>query len=129
MIRFLNWIRSHWLALTWLSLFVITILSLWPLDELESVPGSDKIHHLIAYALLMLPTALRKPKYWMLYGGLYIAFSGAIELIQPYVNRYGEWSDMLANTAGVVCGLVLAKILNGLFRDHLHPSLQKDSNS
>jgi hypothetical protein len=25
-----------------------------------------------------------------------------IEIIQPYVNRYGEWLDFLANTIGVI---------------------------
>ncbi|MGC9519267.1 MAG: hypothetical protein ACP5FP_06375 [Desulfuromonadaceae bacterium] len=29
-----------------------------------------------------------------------------IELIQPYVNRYAEWQDMLANTGGIIIGLV-----------------------
>ncbi|MFA5700695.1 MAG: hypothetical protein WC913_05405 [Desulfuromonas sp.] len=33
-----------------------------------------------------------------------------IELIQPYVNRYGEWQGMFANTGGIVVGL-LAGIL------------------
>ena len=76
------------------------------------MPGSDKTHHLIAYALLMLPTALRKPDKWILLGLFFIAYSGAIELLQPYVNRYGEWMDMLANSAGVICGLIIAELIN-----------------
>ncbi len=67
-----------------------TVLSLWPLENLPPVPGSDKVQHLIAYAALMFPIALRKPKYWPLIGLLFIAWSGPIELLQPYVNRYGE---------------------------------------
>ena len=98
-----------------LLLAFITFLSLWPLEELPSVPGTDKTHHFIAYAFLMLPTALRKPNRWVLFGLFFIAYSGAIELLQPYVNRYGEWNDMLANTAGVVCGLIIAEIVNFLF--------------
>jgi len=35
---------------------------------------------------------------------LYICLGGVIELIQPYVNRYGEWLDFIANTAGVLIG-------------------------
>ena len=115
MIRLLNIIKTNWIILTLFILLVITILSLWPLDELPSVPGTDKTHHLIAYAILMLPTALRKPDRWILFGLFFIAYSGAIELFQPYVNRYGEWLDMLANTAGVVCGLITAEIVNFLF--------------
>ncbi len=115
MVRLLALIKTNWLAFTLFTLVVITILSLWPLDELPSVPGTDKTHHLIAYAILMLPTALRKPNRWILLGLFFIAYSGAIELLQPYVNRYGEWLDMFANTAGVVCGFIIAEIFNFFF--------------
>ena len=115
MIKLLTLIRKNWIIFTLFILIVITILSLSPLDELPSVPGTDKAHHLIAYAILMLPTALRKPNRWVLFGLFFIAYSGAIELLQPYVNRYGEWNDMLANTAGIICGLFIAEIVNFLF--------------
>jgi hypothetical protein len=112
MTGFLNIIKAHWSIVTLATLAAITFLSLWPLNTLPSVPGTDKTHHLIAYTLLMFPTALRKPKNWMLIGLLFIAYSAAIELIQPYVNRYGEWMDMLANSAGVVCGALAAGLIN-----------------
>ena len=46
---------------------------------------------MIAYAILMLPTALRKPRHWKFIGVFFISYSGGIELVQPYVNRYGEY--------------------------------------
>ena len=115
MIRLLTFIKTNWIAFTLFTLTVITALSLWPLEKLPSVPGTDKTHHLIAYAVLMFPTALRKPNKWILFGLLFIAYSGAIELLQPYVNRYGEWLDMAANTTGVVCGLIIAELINNFF--------------
>jgi hypothetical protein len=108
----LHIIKAHWVIITVVTLAAITFLSLWPLETLPSVPGTDKTHHLLAYAFLMFPTALRKPKNWMLLGLLFIAYSAAIELLQPFVNRYGEWLDMLANSAGVVCGALAAGLLN-----------------
>ena len=36
------------------------------------------------------------------------AYGGLIELIQPYVNRYGEFSDFLADAAGAALGGLLA---------------------
>ena len=63
----------------------------------------------------MFPTALRKPDKWIMIGLLFIAYSGAIELLQPYVNRYGEWLDMAANTLGVICGLIVAELINRLY--------------
>lgn len=124
MAKLLSLIRKQWITITWLTLSGITIASLWPLDDAETIPGSDKVHHLIAYAALMFPTALRKPRKWMLYGLLFLTFSGAIELIQPYVNRYGEWADMLANAIGVVCGWILAEISLFMTRQELKPLRQ-----
>jgi len=101
-----------------ISLFiltVITLLSLYPLESLPSVPGSDKTHHFIAYAVLMFPAALKKPKYLPFIVLFFVSWSGAIELIQPYANRYGEWLDLAANTAGIVCGLLIALVVNWVF--------------
>jgi VanZ family protein len=118
MMILLTFIRTNWISITLLTLAAITALSLWPLEFLPSVPGSDKTHHFIAYAGLMLPTALRKPKYWLLIGLFFIGWSGAIEILQPYVNRYGEWLDLAANTAGIVCGLLIAQMIN-----HFYPAI------
>lgn len=105
-------IKNHWILLTLCVLTAITLLSLWPLKQLPAVPGTDKTHHLIAYALLMLPVALRRPDYWIGYGLLFIAYSGVIELIQPLVHRYGEWMDWLANATGVLCGTLIASLIH-----------------
>tara|TARA_R110002167_G_scaffold66848_2_gene189148 strand:+ start:1830 stop:2216 length:387 start_codon:yes stop_codon:yes gene_type:complete len=104
----LRFLQKHWLSITLFNLLMITALSLWPVDQLPEVPGSDKTHHLLAYALLMFPAALAHPRRWLLHGLFFIGWSGAIELIQPHMNRYGEWADMAANIAGVVMGYSLA---------------------
>jgi len=91
-------------ALSGMIAVAILWLSLTPLNELPPVPGGDKTHHLIAYSALALPTALAKPRLILPLAIPYIAMGGIIEWIQPYVNRYGEVLDFLANTAGVVIG-------------------------
>jgi len=105
-------INQYWLIITVFLLTAIATLSLWPVAHLPQVPGSDKTHHFIAYGALMLPVALRKPKYCLLITLAFAGFSGVIELIQPYVNRYGEWLDMAANVAGLACGAILAQVIN-----------------
>lgn len=80
------------------------MLSLIPLPELPLLPGTDKTHHLIAYGALMFPVALHRPQGWLYIALGFVAWSGVIELIQPFVNRYAEWLDLLANSAGVVVG-------------------------
>ena len=102
----------YWLALSALTLFSITLLSLWPLSNLPLMPGTDKTHHFIAYASLMLPAALAKPKHWPLIALFFISWSAAIELIQPLVNRYGEWLDLLANGLGVLASIVSVSTFN-----------------
>jgi VanZ family protein len=114
MIAITNFIKQFWLGITIVILVLITLASLYPVQYLPSVPGSDKTHHFIAYCALMLPTALRRPKYWLAFALLFITCSGLIELIQPHVNRYGEWLDLAANTGGVLLGIIIAQALHGL---------------
>nr|WP_319495558.1 VanZ family protein [uncultured Desulfobacter sp.] len=107
-------IKKRWKALTLLILTAITLLSLLPVAVLPPAPGTDKTHHFIAYAMLMLPVALRKPANWILFGVFFILYSAAIELIQPFVNRYGEWLDLFANSVGIICGVIIAWLINSI---------------
>lgn len=112
MLQFVNFIKQYWLLISAIILVLITVLSLTPMAQLPAVPGSDKTHHFIAYAGLFFPIALAKPKHCLMIGLALVLWSGAIELIQPSVNRYGEWLDLLANSIGLVCGFVLAQLIN-----------------
>ena len=104
----INFINKHWLAISIMILAGITLLSLAPLKELPEAPGSDKTHHLIAYTALAYPASLRRPAGWETIIILFAVYSGLIELIQPYVNRYGEWLDFFANLFGLLLGSLLA---------------------
>ena len=98
---------EHYLKISMLILLFISILSLYPVENLPSIPGTDKTHHLIAYAALAFPAAYSRSKSWFLLFPFFLLFSGVIELIQPFVNRYGEWLDMLANGLGLALGTIL----------------------
>lgn len=115
MSRLLVFIKRNWVVLALIQLVAVTALSLWPLQHLPSVPGTDKTQHLIAYAALMFPVAMRKPDNWLMLAILIIAYSGGIELIQPYVNRYAEWLDLAANSIGVISGVVAAELMKRWF--------------
>ena len=43
---------------------------------------------------------------------VYIALGGLIETFQPYVNRYGEWLDFIANVLGVMLGSLVGVCAN-----------------
>lgn len=112
--RLLHLIQSHWLLFTIIIILPISILSLYPVDSLPSVPGTDKIHHFIAYGALAFPLALARPKKWLIIIVLFLGYSGVIELIQPYVNRYGEWLDLGANGLGLAFGIVFASLARSI---------------
>lgn len=108
----LKFVEQYWLPLTMVSLALITLGSLAPLPALPEVPGTDKTHHLLAYAVLMFPAAWRRPSGWICLALLFATWSGVIELLQPHVNRYGEWLDFFANCAGLLMGIGLAWLIN-----------------
>lgn len=116
LLRFTHFVSTYWISITLIILTAITTLSLWPLNKLPAVPGSDKIHHFIGYAALIFPVVLRKPKYWPLICLFFVGWGGAIELVQPYVDRYAEWLDMAANIIGLAIGLMVAMLIN---RNHV----------
>ena len=119
-----KFIADYWFILSLFLLAIITVLSLSPLPELPKVPGGDKLHHLVAYASLAIPIAIagtrRKghPKLIMVLL-FYILWSGGIEILQPYLNRYGEWPDFFANALGVVSGALIGWGARVTFMRHL----------
>ena len=84
---------------------------------MPDVPGSDNTHHVIAYAALVIPTAIAIPRKIWMFALLYICFGGVIELIQPHVNRYGEWLDFTANMTGVLIGSVFSLLADKFIKD------------
>ena len=89
-------IQKYWLYITVIIAVSISTLSLWPVAHLPSVPGTDKTHHFISYGALMLPAALRQPKYLLVIVFIFLTFSGL---------------NMAANALGLVCGFIIAKII------------------
>jgi VanZ family protein len=84
---------------------VIALATLTPVPHMpEAPPGSDKLHHFVAFAALVFPAAAAVPRRLLWLAPLAVAYGGAIELIQPHVGREGEWGDFLANAIGVAIG-------------------------
>jgi VanZ family protein len=97
----------------------IGALSLAPLETLPSAPGSDKLHHFISYAALCFPLLVKDMGLARIVLPVAIAYGGLIELIQPYVNRYGEWLDFGANAAGCFIGAGLALLARSIWAKRL----------
>ena len=88
---------------------VIGMATLTPVEELPAVSGSDKLYHLISFAILTLPIAVIRPKALRVILILSVGYGGAIEVLQPLVDRNCELADFLADVGGVALGMTVSK--------------------
>lgn len=105
--------RHKTIALALSAALTVTIayLTLMPLNVPPSMPGSDKAHHFIGFAVLTLPCAVLFPRalLWLLPAA--VLFGGGIEIIQPSIGREGKWADFYADAIGAMSGVILGLIL------------------
>jgi hypothetical protein len=102
----------------WLTISLtisIAALTLIPFNVPADAPGSDKTHHLLAFAALTLPCAVLYPKALLRVALAAAVFGAVIEVIQPYVGRQGELADFIADLFGVGIGATLGLLLNFAF--------------
>ena len=93
---------------------LIGLATLTPVEELPAVSGSDKLYHLISFAILTLPIAVIRPKaVWVIFI-LSVVYGGAIELLQPLVDRNCELADFLADASGAMLGMALSRAFGRL---------------
>lgn len=117
--RMLNTLHTYWrrpidrgaVAISGLLILLITLLSLFPVDELPKIQGNDKLHHFIAYCAAILPVAIARSRLAIWLSPAIVLYSGLIELLQPFSNRYAEWADLGANTLGVFTGLFIGMLI------------------
>ncbi|CUX81416.1 MAG: VanZ like family [Roseibaca calidilacus] len=92
---------------------IVAVLLLQPLPEAVdfSLPHLDKLVHAAMFCTVALPAMLGLPRRWHgLVWGLVLAYSGLIELVQPYFGRGAEWADLAANGLGAGIALFLARV-------------------
>jgi VanZ family protein len=71
----------------------------------------DKYLHTLVYLFLSFSASLRKPANYILIFSYFSFFGLAIELIQPYFDRYFELFDILANSIGILLAITFADFL------------------
>lgn len=104
-------------AIFWLLLLAVVILSLMSIDTQQIFVWQDKVHHLVAYAVLfwcLLGAYEKQQNIWFL-GILLTIFSGLIEIAQSYTgHRQAELMDLLANGTGILL-VALLRVLKQRF--------------
>lgn len=93
---------------------LIAFLTLRPPIETGMPAGSDKIYHFVAFAALSFPLAVVRPRWSTFLLVLFTAYGAAIEIIQPYVGRSGEWADLLADVTGIAGGIAAGFLIRHL---------------
>jgi VanZ family protein len=86
----------------------VAALTLMPQASMPVGPqGVDKLYHMVAFAALIFPTAMLRPKSCLRFGCLAIVYGGIIEAIQPVFGRSADMSDFWADGLGVAMGIFL----------------------
>jgi VanZ family protein len=93
---------------------VVTLLTLSPVASLPPAPGGDKLHHFMGFAAIALPASFARPRAILWIVAAVTLHGIAIEIIQPFVGRYGEALDAVANTAGAAFGGIAGAVLRGV---------------
>jgi len=98
--------------------FTILYLSLRPIPETLNFSPNDKFNHVLAYTTLSCLICIGRRNIFQILC-LFLAtviFGGSVEIIQPYIGRYGEWQDFYANTVGSFIGTSLALLFYYQFK-------------
>jgi VanZ family protein len=102
-----------WLALGWALIIGAVIVSLAPGGSLPSTGASDKLEHAAAYALMTLWFAGIYPRSRYPMIGIALCTLGILlEWAQGamHMGRQRDFYDVVANTSGIVAGLIAARL-------------------
>lgn len=105
--------RLHraWLAIGWLGVAIVIVLSLVPRPPELGIEQGDKIQHFLAYGSLMVWFAQvrveRRDR--RVTAALLVTMGIALEFAQALTGyRFYSYADMAANTTGVILGWLAA---------------------
>ena len=113
----MTFLKYKGLYLTLVIAFLILFLSLQPPGEGDlNLLVSDKVLHLFAYCLLVLPISLERIFSRFSVFLFALAYGGCIELIQPFTGRQADIMDFFANAAGIILGILVARSLTLIFK-------------
>lgn len=102
--------RKFWLLIGWG--LVATVITLSIIPSPPEVGGSDKLHHLLAYGMLMgwFGQLYRQPRVRIFWFIGFVVMGITLEVIQGLGGvRYFEYADMVANALGALIGWALSR--------------------
>lgn len=103
--------RRAWIAAIALLLAVTVASSLLPFPSDLTEGGSDKVGHFLAYfALTLAGSGIVDGKRMWLVALRCVLLGLGLEVAQALLTetRHGDWADMAANAAGILCAWIIA---------------------
>ena len=91
---------------------VIAAATLTPRAGKLAPQGVAKLFHTAGFAVLVVPLLAVHLKTGLVIAPLALVLGGAVERIQPYVNRFGDFSEFWADFMGVLIGMNLTILFN-----------------
>lgn len=101
---------------------VVAVATLTPSDHMPAAPGSDKLHHFLAFGAVAFPMALARPAAFLWIVMAVSAYGGIIEIIQPFMGRHGDVRDAVTNALGALTGGASGALLRILMSRHQQAS-------
>ena len=98
------------LILTFIFTLFILVGTLTPIPQKIDAPGSDKWHHFITFAVLTYPMVAANKRLGFAIVLFGLCLGAGIEIIQPYVNRFGDLNDFKADCIGILLGYFSGKL-------------------
>ena len=122
--------RRAWKALLWVGVAVTLFMALVPAPPKALTTGWDKSDHLGAFACLTVAGRLAwggQVRRQVMLALALVGFGGMIEVLQMWVpQRQADWHDLLADTLGVVMGLMVCAMSSRLTRHSRNRSRSTD---
>ena len=96
---------------------VIAAANLTPWAGKLAPQGFDQLFHAAGFAMLVIPMLMVRLKSGLVIASLALVFGGAIERIQRYVNRFGDFSEFWPGFMGVLIGVTLAIVFSQFIKE------------
>lgn len=99
---------------------IVSWFAFSPAPPVAEFEDADKVNHLLAFGTLAcVATFCAAPglRHRLVVAAGLVVYGGFIELVQTQLpTRHGDWADVLADATGIGAGLLLAALLQRLWR-------------
>ena len=90
------------MILTFTFALIICVGTLMTLPQAVDILETDKWYYFVAFAALTYLLTVANWRCWFLIIAFGLSFGALIEIIQPYVNRFGDTADLTTDVVGML---------------------------